>query len=144
MESRISFWCSSTIAFCSSTSCFCFEIILFATCCFFSPLKIKNANNETTIKLPIGIFVSTEEKKFTNHSIQLQKNDAVYVFSDGYCDQFGGPKGKKFMASRFRELLLSIQHKSMIEQRNELFLALENWRANEDQVDDVLVIGVKV
>ena len=113
----------------------------------FNPLYLVRNNEVTEIKgdkLPIGIFVSTEEKKFTNHTVQLQKNDVVYVFSDGYCDQFGGPKGKKFMASRFRELLLSIQHKPMIEQRNELFLALENWRGDEDQVDDVLVIGVKV
>src|SRR5665811_530128 len=62
-------------------------------------------------KQPIGKH--HVEKPFTNHIINLKKNDCIYTFSDGYADQFGGPKGKKFMYKQFKELLISINNKDM-------------------------------
>lgn len=93
-------------------------------------------------KQPIGKFIET--KPFTTHTLQLQKGDTIYIFSDGYQDQFGGERGKKFKASAMKELLLSIKHESMEEQKeilNESFIA---WKGSLEQVDDVLVIGIKI
>ena len=95
-------------------------------------------------KFPIGIFLEKETKKFTNHKLQLETGDVVYIFSDGYSDQFGGSKGKKFMQSQFRNLLLDIHRKPMPEQKRILDQSLEHWRGEEDQVDDILVMGMRV
>ncbi|MDQ3048518.1 MAG: SpoIIE family protein phosphatase [Bacteroidota bacterium] len=95
-------------------------------------------------KFPIGLFLGEEKKKFTNHSIQLQKGDCVYIFSDGYADQFGGPNGKKFMANHFRELLLEVHKHPIDKQKEVLNRTIEEWRGPLDQVDDILVIGVKI
>ncbi|MFI5163752.1 MAG: SpoIIE family protein phosphatase [Bacteroidia bacterium] len=95
-------------------------------------------------KFPIGIFLEKESKKFTNHKLQLEKGDVLYIFSDGYADQFGGEKGKKFMQSQFRNLLLDIHKKPMPEQKRILDQIVEDWRGNEDQVDDILVMGLRV
>ncbi|RMG80001.1 MAG: HAMP domain-containing protein [Bacteroidetes bacterium] len=92
-------------------------------------------------KFPVGAFV--EEQNFTDHTVQIQKGDTIYIFSDGYPDQFGGPKGKKFMYKNFRKLLLSIQDKSMQEQHDILNRKLEEWMGPLEQVDDVLIIGVR-
>jgi serine phosphatase RsbU (regulator of sigma subunit) len=94
-------------------------------------------------KMSIGSFVADDLNKYQNHSIQLNKGDTLYITTDGYCDQFGGPKGKKFMAARFRDLLVEIQKNSMEEQRDLLNRAIEEWRNREEQVDDILVIGVR-
>ncbi|OQY00007.1 MAG: hypothetical protein B6I24_00930 [Bacteroidetes bacterium 4572_128] len=91
---------------------------------------------------PIGIYI--KEKPFTNYEIQLQENDVIYTFSDGYIDQFGGKKGKKFMKKRFKKLLLEINHKDMSEQKQILDKIFGKWKGNLNQIDDVLVIGVKI
>ena len=93
-------------------------------------------------KQPIG--KTDNPLSFTTHEIQLQKGDTIYVFTDGFADQFGGPKGKKFMYKPFKELLLSIQNKTMEEQKIVLEQHFENWRGNIEQVDDVCVIGVRI
>jgi serine phosphatase RsbU (regulator of sigma subunit)/CHASE3 domain sensor protein len=93
-------------------------------------------------KFPIGLFLGTEKKKFTNHTIQLHKGDCVYIFSDGYSDQFGGPAGKKFMAYNFRELLLKIHQYPTNKQKEILSTTFEEWRGVLDQVDDILVMGL--
>jgi ligand-binding sensor domain-containing protein/serine phosphatase RsbU (regulator of sigma subunit) len=93
-------------------------------------------------KQPIGKYA--DDKPFTNHTIQLEKGDFVYIFSDGFADQFGGPKGKKFKYSQFKKLLLSIRNKPMEEQRDILDKALEEWMGDIEQVDDVCIIGIKV
>lgn len=97
-------------------------------------------------KQPIGFY--EENKPFTNNIIKLHKGDAYYIFSDGYADQFGGPKvdtgGKKFKYSRFKELLISIQNEKMPAQQDILFETIEAWRGPLYQVDDILVIGVRV
>ena len=95
-------------------------------------------------KFPIGLFLGAEKKKFTNHTIQLQKGDCVYIFSDGYSDQFGGPSGKKFMANHFRDLLLEVHQHPIDKQKEILNKTIEEWRGPLDQVDDILVIGLKI
>lgn len=94
-------------------------------------------------KFPIGAFIG-EKENFDNVTIQLQKNDQLYVFSDGYADQFGGPKGKKFMVGNFRKLLTQISQKPVKEQMDFLDKILADWQGDLEQVDDVLIIGLKV
>jgi serine phosphatase RsbU (regulator of sigma subunit) len=91
----------------------------------------------------IGTYVKNE-REFTNHKLQLQKGDCIYLFSDGYADQFGGPRGKKFMRKQFRTMLLSIYHLSMEEQKLRIGEILEQWRGDQEQIDDILVIGIRV
>jgi ligand-binding sensor domain-containing protein/serine phosphatase RsbU (regulator of sigma subunit) len=93
-------------------------------------------------KQPIGKYDNL--KPYQSHSIDLEKGDSIYVFSDGYVDQFGGEKGKKFKAKAFRSLLLSIQDKSMDEQKALIDEAFESWRGSLEQIDDVCVIGVRM
>lgn len=95
-------------------------------------------------KFPIGLFLGEEKKKFTNHTVQLQKGDSVYIFSDGYADQFGGPNGKKFMANYFRDLLMQVHDEPIEKQKEILNKTIEDWRGPLDQVDDILVIGLKI
>ncbi len=94
-------------------------------------------------KFAIGSFVYGE-KEFSNHSYQLQAGDRVYVFSDGYADQFGGEKGKKFMKKQFRNLIISIQNQGMKAQKSILEDALDDWKGDLEQVDDILIIGIEV
>ena len=94
-------------------------------------------------KMPIGIS-SLADESFTNHVIDVKKGDLLYTFSDGYPDQFGGPKEKKFMIKNFKQLLANNLHKPMDEQKKVLEETLNEWMANTEQVDDILVIGVKV
>ncbi len=93
-------------------------------------------------KQPIGKFDKLEP--YNTHSIDLESGDTLYIFSDGYVDQFGGEKGKKFKSKAFRELLISIQSQNMEEQKISLDNAFEEWRGTYEQVDDVCVIGVRV
>jgi serine phosphatase RsbU (regulator of sigma subunit) len=94
-------------------------------------------------KFPVGAFVG-ETRKFSNNTIQLQKGDTIYIFSDGYADQFGGPKGKKFMAGTFRNLLLEVSALPSSQQKKKLDETIELWRGPLEQVDDILIIGVKI
>jgi serine phosphatase RsbU (regulator of sigma subunit) len=94
-------------------------------------------------KFPIGSFVG-EKVGFDNHSIKLEKGDQIFIFSDGYADQFGGPNGKKFMVGNFRKLLTQIATMQSEEQKTKLNETLVLWQGGQEQVDDVLVIGVKV
>lgn len=93
-------------------------------------------------KQPIGKFMYKEP--YTTHTFELKKGDTIYIFSDGYVDQFGGEKGKKFKTKAFRELLLSIQDQSMDNQKNTIDKVFEDWRGDLEQIDDVCVIGVRV
>jgi len=92
-------------------------------------------------KQPIGKFEKTTP--YTTHTFTLQPNDTVYVFSDGYADQFGGEKGKKFKTTNFKKLLLGLQDKSMDHQKSRIEDAFENWRGENEQLDDVCVIGIR-
>ena len=93
-------------------------------------------------KQPIGKFEN--QQPYTTHTIELQKGDTIYIFSDGYADQFGGEQGKKMKTTNFKKLLLSIQGDSMDKQKELIDKAFENWKGNLEQLDDVCVIGVKI
>ncbi len=93
-------------------------------------------------KQPIGIH--WEEKKFTNQVVNLEEGDSVYVFSDGYVDQYGGVHRKKFKTQKFKDLLLSVQEESMKKQKLLLEETFENWKGDIEQIDDVCVIGIRV
>jgi serine phosphatase RsbU (regulator of sigma subunit) len=94
-------------------------------------------------KFPIGHYVEDPSLKYTNIDFELREDDIYYIFTDGYADQFGGPKGKKFMYKQFRELLLQIHTLPFEEQRQALDDAILNWMQDEPQLDDILVIGFK-
>jgi PAS domain S-box-containing protein len=93
-------------------------------------------------RYPIGFYADVQ-KVFTTHTIDIKQNDAFYFFTDGYCDQFGGERKKKFNRKQFKELLLSAQDMEMSEQEAYLQYVLLNWRQEEPQVDDILVMGIK-
>lgn len=94
-------------------------------------------------KFPVGKY-DGENKPFTGHQVQLEKGDTIYSFTDGYADQFGGKRGKKFKYKQFQELLLSIQNNSLNKQKEILEEAIENWKGNLEQVDDICVVGIKI
>ena len=93
-------------------------------------------------KFPIGSFQYNFKKVFKTHTISLKSEDTIYMFSDGYQDQFGS-NGKKFMKKRFRELLIAIQELSMKDQKARLEKEIDEWRGGTEQTDDVLVIGMR-
>jgi serine phosphatase RsbU (regulator of sigma subunit) len=95
-------------------------------------------------KLPIGGFRPDEDRKFTQSVLTLQKGDRLYMYSDGYADQFGGPLGKKIMSGKFKDTLKSIHESPMNEQKETLHSFFDSWKGNYEQVDDVLVVGIKV
>jgi len=83
------------------------------------------------------------EKKFDEIVLNYEEGDMIYMFTDGYIDQFGGSENKKFMIKRFRELLFSIYQLPVIEQRNSVEKTMDNWIGKNDQTDDILVMGIK-
>ena len=83
-------------------------------------------------------------KPFTEHKIKLSAGDSVYLFSDGYPDQFGGPKGKKYMKGKMKKYVLSIQNQSMQEQLASFDKEFNSWKGSQDQIDDVCVMGVRI
>ena len=93
-------------------------------------------------RMPVGMGERKEEFKI--HTIDAKSGDILYLYTDGYADQFGGPRGKKFKYKQLNELLLSIHPKPLNVQHVELKNAFENWKGNLEQVDDVCVIGIKL
>ncbi len=93
-------------------------------------------------RMPIGAYI--KEYPFTNHVLSMDAGDIIYLFSDGYVDQFGGEKFEKYKVSQFKDFILKHHKKPMEEQKDLLFNEFERWRAGNDQIDDVLVIGVKI
>jgi len=91
---------------------------------------------------PIGKYETSGE--FTTKTLTLQSGDTVYIFTDGYADQFGGEKGKKFKYKALQDLLLSMQNLTMQEQKEKLEKTFTEWRGNLEQVDDVLILGLKI
>lgn len=115
------------------------------------PLYIIRKNKETAEaelivikpdKMPIAIYL--KEKPFTNNNIDLQTGDVLYMFSDGYKDQFGGIKNTKFLSKRFKKLLLEISNLPVSEQKQILYKTFKDWTGDQPQVDDVLIIGMRI
>jgi serine phosphatase RsbU (regulator of sigma subunit) len=95
-------------------------------------------------KFPIGGLELETSRKFTNHSFKVNSGDVAYVFSDGYADQFGGGTGKKFMIKNMQKLISNIVMEDMQIQYKRLQNEFIQWRGEFEQVDDVLVIGVRI
>jgi serine phosphatase RsbU (regulator of sigma subunit) len=113
----------------------------------YNPLYIVR-DNEINIykgdKFPIGIFIGDEVKKFSSQNIPIQKNDVLYLFSDVYVDQFGGNENKKLMHKRFSDIILENSQLQMKLQHYNFELFFENWKGNREQVDDILLIGLRI
>jgi serine phosphatase RsbU (regulator of sigma subunit) len=94
-------------------------------------------------KMQIGV-AADEEQPFTNHVINIEKGDMIYMFTDGYVDQFGGPHGKKFKYSNFRNLLLDIFKLPCQNQTEKLEQTINDWKGNQPQLDDILIFGIRI
>ncbi|PCI99207.1 MAG: hypothetical protein COB15_04605 [Flavobacteriales bacterium] len=113
-----------------------------------NPLWIlrKNSSEMEGIKAnkqPIGVYHDAN-KPFTNHLIQLYKGDSIYLFSDGFADQFGGEKGKKLKYKPFKNMLIAVQNKSLSEQKDILISEFNKWKGQIEQIDDVCILCVKI
>lgn len=95
-------------------------------------------------KHSIGGVHAGNKVMFTKHSVQLSKGDMVYIFTDGYTDQVGGEKGKRYSGKRFKNLLVNSSNKSVQEQEHILQQTLNDWKKEEEQVDDILIIGIRI
>ena len=112
-----------------------------------NPLYLARNHNIQEIKADkvlIGYSYNDDQKNYTNHTVKLQKGDCIYIFSDGYASQFGGPRGKKFMVNNFRNYLLEIHQKPMDVQRDLLEERFNAWKGSLDQLDDICVMGVRI
>ena len=95
-------------------------------------------------KQAIGFQSAETFKPYTNNTINLEKGDAIYMFSDGFGDQFGGEKGKKYRSAHIQEFLLGIQLHTMAKQKELLYDEFTRWKGDNEQVDDVLVLGIRI
>lgn len=113
----------------------------------FNPLWIIRKDELIEIKAdkhPVGAFVGEELKQFTHQEFIFEKGDTLYIFTDGYADQFGGPKGKKFKYKQLQNILLQNISKSMAEQKSILESSIVSWQGNLEQIDDILIIGIRL
>ena len=113
----------------------------------YNPVYIVRNNELLEIKsdrLAVGSYYDNPDKKYKNNVFKLHTNDIIYLFSDGYADQFGGPKNRKFLKKNFRKLLLEISEKTLDEQNQSLEETIDGWRQDYHQIDDILVIGIKI
>ncbi|MBL4654686.1 MAG: SpoIIE family protein phosphatase, partial [Bacteroidia bacterium] len=94
-------------------------------------------------KYGIGGEVMGKERKYESHSLKFHTGDSIYLLSDGYQDQFGGPRDKKLSPRKLREILIQNQNTSMEDLKNTLDEEIEKWKADSEQTDDILVIGIK-
>jgi serine phosphatase RsbU (regulator of sigma subunit) len=112
----------------------------------FNPLYLIRENKIIETKgnrFSVSMEKKQEELIFQTHNMNLQKGDMIYIFSDGFADQFGGYEVKKFKYRRFRHLLLNIHNLPLEKQKSYLEESMEAWKGNQEQVDDILVIGIK-
>jgi serine phosphatase RsbU (regulator of sigma subunit) len=93
-------------------------------------------------RMPISIHYHGKES-FTNHEMMMEKGDVIYLFSDGFPDQFGGPNGKKYMYKKMKELLLKIHLEPLAKQREMLLKEFEDWKGELEQVDDIIIMGIR-
>jgi len=111
----------------------------------FRPLYLIRNNNLSEIKgdfMPIGIYEG-EKNSFSNKEIQFEANDVIYMFSDGYVDQIGGPDKKTFRSKKFKELLMNMHQKPLYEQKVILEQKYTEWKRDVEQIDDILILGIR-
>jgi sigma-B regulation protein RsbU (phosphoserine phosphatase) len=111
-----------------------------------NPVYRANGNGLEVLKadrMPIGIHVNFSTP-FTSQTISFQRGDMLYLFSDGFPDQFGGPDNKKFRYKQFQDLLLSVHDSPMQHQKEILQRTFINWKNDEEQVDDILIVGIRL
>jgi len=92
----------------------------------------------------IGMVTEKPNGSFREQVVEIKEGDMIYLFSDGYIDQFGGPHEKKYMMSRFKEQLLNIHHEEPEHQEKILEESLNNWMGDLPQIDDITVLGIKI
>ncbi|MCK4663973.1 MAG: SpoIIE family protein phosphatase [Bacteroidales bacterium] len=112
----------------------------------YNPMYLFRNNNIIEFqgdKNPVGIYI-LEKESFTNHETDIQKGDVIYIFTDGYIDQMGGTYNKKFLSGNFKKLLLNIHKNPMNEQKTILEKTITDWKKNKEQVDDILIFGMKI
>jgi len=113
----------------------------------FNPLYLVRKGKVRQVKadkFAIGSYFEDHDQRYTNHQLQLEEGDYIYIFSDGYADQFGGPQGRKFMYKNFRESLLTLGGKEISYQKKHLNDTLEEWKGSLQQIDDILVMGMHI
>ena len=111
----------------------------------YSPLYFVRNNKLSVFKadrMPIGMHAKSNQG-FANTEFSFEKGDTFYMFSDGYIDQFGGENNRKFLSSNFQTLLLQIQEFDLNSQKNFLITTFENWKGDNEQLDDVLILGLR-
>lgn len=94
--------------------------------------------------MPVGKHISENPKSFTKHTFKVNKGDHLYLFTDGFADQFGGRKGKKLSPKRFEKTIIEIQNLPMDQQKSKLLSEFNAWKGLEEQTDDILIIGLKI
>lgn len=119
--------------------------------CYFAgasrPIVICSANRVEVIpgsKFPVGGYLGEGKKIFTRHELSVHSGDSIYLFTDGYADQFGGPKGKKFKYKKLQELIANMCSSAMQHQKEKIQLAFSEWKGEQEQVDDILVVGLRI
>jgi serine phosphatase RsbU (regulator of sigma subunit) len=93
--------------------------------------------------MPLGYYQG-KDRAFTNHDIELEQGDTFYLFSDGFIDQKGGKNNKKYMSRAFKNTLIKIQDEALHDQKELLDKELADWMGNNPQIDDILIVGVRV
>lgn len=112
-----------------------------------NPIYVVSNNELKQIKadkFPVGAFVDEQMQHFSSQVVSVNSGDHIYLFSDGYADQFGGPKGKKYKYATFKKKLTEVSLLDLNEQRSKMKNEFINWKGNLEQVDDVLLIGIKI
>jgi len=100
-------------------------------------IEVTDANKQ-------GVGGTRKKSSFKNHIIQLYDGDSLYIFSDGYADQFGGAQGKKIMRKQFKEILIDGSEMNAEKQKEKLAQTFKSWKGNLEQIDDVCIIGVRI
>jgi serine phosphatase RsbU (regulator of sigma subunit) len=120
------------------------QTLVMEYCGVFNPLYLVRKGGLKIFDAERNALGQEENKSFINTTIPLEKGDCIYLFTDGFADQFGGPQGKKYKYSQLQKLILSNAFLPMNEQQKKMEEVFDSWKGNLEQVDDVLIIGIKI